>query len=570
MTNDEKDDYWSEDAIARRAALRRKIFHEGEESDGEEEFIEQIEQQQPQVASASLPSESLAPNLEPTQPLSYPSSPKAELHPHSILRHHEPSSQPKSILKPPIRKKSVTFDPSIPPASPDSPDIAPSSVKPHKFGFPLPLASDDDHDWAPKPVPTITEPKPKAKKEDDFAGFKKGFLGPPPKVRTAAEVDQPSSSSPPHPYPTITSEQVLPESSQETLKPKPKKKSLFAQRLAHPEIDASAPATSSSTPATASPRSINLPKMAESKGTLAIKGAVVEKPTTTPVPNPSSSHTAGSVVERNIIQPVASSSSPSKQDPSSGISVTKQTSNDDGDDNNGEDSFAEYSSGSEDEYDLDDALLAREVALEYHRRHAYTSLNRDPGDAPFEEEDDNGGEGSAAGMGAGVMLGLPRISDLQGQDGRPVIVNPTPDDLKRFIRVGRLENGNLVLAPGQEGLSDSEGDDGEEEKEGVDDEAKERRERRLAVKKRREQVRNRLMGLPVEGGGLEPQKNKDNVDESLKAMLPPAIQTEVAERQAAVPTPSAQVDTSAAEAKETPVPKKKVSRFKAARMAGAQ
>lgn len=570
MTNDEKDDYWSEDAIARRAALRRKIFHEGEESDGEEEFIEQIEQQQPQVASASLPSEPLAPNPEPTQPLSYPSSPKAELHPHSILRHHEPSSQPKSILKPPIRKKSVTFDPSIPPASPDSPDVAPSSVKPHKFGFPLPLASDDDHDWAPKPVPTITEPKPKAKKEDDFAGFKKGFLGPPPKVRTAAEVDQPSSSSPPHPYPTITSEQVLPESSQETLKPKPKKKSLFAQRLAHPEIDASAPATSSSTPATASPRSINLPKMAESKGTLAIKGAVVEKPTTTPVPNPSSSHTAGSVVERNIIQPVASSSSPSKQDPSSGISVTKQTSNDDGDDNNGEDSFAEYSSGSEDEYDLDDALLAREVALEYHRRHAYTSLNRDPRDAPFEEEDDNGGEGSAAGMGAGVMLGLPRISDLQGQDGRPVIVNPTPDDLKRFIRVGRLENGNLVLAPGQEGLSDSEGDDGEEEKEGVDDEAKERRERRLAVKKRREQVRNRLMGLPVEGGGLEPQKNKDNVDESLKAMLPPAIQTEVAERQAAVPTPSAQVDTSAAEAKETPVPKKKVSRFKAARMAGAQ
>lgn len=569
MADDEKDDYWSEDAIARRAALRRKIFHEGEESDGEEEFIEQIEQQQPQVASASLPSDPLAPNPEPTQLLSYPSSPKAELHPHSILRHPEPSSQPKSILKPPIRKKSVTFDPSIPPASPDSPDVAPSSVKPHKFGFPLPLASDDDQGWAPKPVPTITEPKPKAKKEDDFAGFKKGFLGPPPKVRTAAEVDQPSSSSPLHPYPTIISEQVPPESSQETLKPKPKKKSLFAQRLAHPEIDASAPATSSSTPATASPRSINLPKMAESKGTLAIKGAVVEKPTTTPVPNPSSSHTAGSVVERNITQPVASSSSTSKQDPSSGISVTKQTSNDDGDDNNGEDSFAEYSSGSEDEYDLDDALLAREVALEYHRRHAYTSLNRDPRDAPFEEDDDNGGEGSAAGMGAGVMLGLPRISDLQGQDGRPVIVNPTPDDLKRFIRVGRLENGNLVLAPGQEGLSDSEGDDGEEEKEGVDDEAKERRERRLEVKKRREQVRNRLMGLPVEGD-LEPQKNRDSVDESLKAMLPPAIQTEVAERQAAVTTPSAQVDTSAAEAKETPVPKKKVSRFKAARMAGAQ
>lgn len=78
------------------------------------------------------------------------------------------------------------------------------------------------------------------------------------------------------------------------------------------------------------------------------------------------------------------------------------------------------------------------------------------------------------------------------------------------------------------------------------------------------------MGLPVEGEDLEPQKNGGSVDESLKAMLPPAIQTEVAERQAVVPTPSAQVDTSAAEDKETPVPKKKVSRFKAARLAGAQ
>lgn len=507
LPKDEKDDYWSEDAVARRAALRKKIFHEGEESD-DEESIEQI-QQQPQVPDSSLPSS--------------PPSPKAELHLHSILRHHAPSSQqPKSILKPPIRKKSVTFDPSIPPASPDSSDIAPSSIKPHKFGFPLPLATDDDQAWAPKPVPTINEPKPKAKKDDGFAGFKKGFLGPPPKVLTA-ENAQPSFSSPPHP--TAISEQGPPsESAQEAFKPK--KKSLFAQRLAHSEIDASAPATSSGTPATASPRGVNLPKMAESKGTSAIKGAVVEKSATmTPATNPSSSHAE--------------------------IPVTVQT-----DDDNGDDSFAEYSSGSEDEYDLDDALLAREVALEYHRRHAYTSLNRDPRDAPY-EEDDNGN-------GAGVMLGLPRISDLQGQDGRPVITNPTPDDLRRFIRVGRLENGNLVLAPGQEGLSDSEGD-GEEGKEGEDDdeEVKEKKERRLEVKKRREQVRNRLLGLPVEEGDLEPERKRDSVDdESLKATIPPAIQTEVAERHA-------QIDTSA-ESEETPVPKKKVSRFKAARLAGAQ
>lgn len=551
LPKDEEDDYWSEDAVARRAALRKKIFHEGEESD-DEEFIEQV-QQQPQVPDRSLPSDPPAPNTQSSQLPSSPSSPKAELHPHSILRHHTPSSQqPKSILKPPIHKKSVTFDPSIPPASPDSSDIAPSSIKPHKFGFPLPLATDDDQDWAPKPVPTITEPKPKAKKDDGFAGFRKGFLGPPPKVLTA-ENDQPSSSSPPHPT-VISGQGPPPESAQEALKPK--KKSLFAQRLAHSEIDASAPATSSGTPATASPRGINLPRMAESKGTLAIKGAVVEKPAATPVINPSSPHTADNIVERHIAQPITSSST-STQDPSSssspGISVTEQKEDD------SVDSFAEYSSGSEDEYDLDDALLAREVALEYHRRHAYASLNRDPRDAPY-EEDDNG---------AGVMLGLPRISDLQGQDGGPVITNPTPDDLRRFIRVGRLENGNLVLAPGQEGLSDSEGD-GEEEKQGEEDgeEVKEKRERRLEVKKRREQVRNRLMGLPVEGD-LEPQSRKDGVDdERLKAMLPPAIQTEVAERQDA-PISSAQVDTSA-EAGDIPVPKKKVSRFKAARLAGAQ
>ena len=90
----------------------------------------------------------------------------------------------------------------------------------------------------------------------------------------------------------------------------------------------------------------------------------------------------------------------------------------------------------------------------------------------------------------------------------------------------------------------------------------------MEVKKRREQVRNRLMGLPVEGD-LEPQSKKDGVDdERLKAMLPPAIQTEVAERQDA-PISSAQVDVSV-EAGDIPVPKKKVSRFKAGRLAGAQ
>ncbi|WVQ73226.1 hypothetical protein IAR50_002792 [Cryptococcus sp. DSM 104548] len=559
--DDAPDEYWTEAAVKRREALRKKLFHEGDSSEEEEESDNGTEPVPPTTEGEAAPK----------------STPKPAP-PHSILRKtssssstassrsQTPSSQPKSILKAPSQKKSVKFDPSIPP-SPSSPDHGPSSfqaqlARGNKFGFPLPLVADGD-DWGEKPVPVLNEPKPKARggatvlpiqavgaqvveKDDGFAGFKKGFLTGPPKVQAATA---PSPQPAPVPEP-----------------PQPKKKSLFAKRLAHSEVDASAPPTSSgATPATASPRGLpNLPRESESKGTSAVKSGVVEKAPAAPT-----APAQGKVVERAVPAPAATSKPKSSMPPI--ISLAPQQDDDYGDEDDGDDDedFSEFSSGSEDEYDLDDALLAREVALEYHKRRAYMSLNRDPRDramsnrpeesgfAPeegeFGEEEEDGRLGNL--QQAGVVLGLPRIGDMRAEDGKPMIINPTGDDLKRFVRVGRLENGNLVLAPGQEGLSDS-GDEGQDGEDGADGEDAEKEERRKEVKSRRDEVRRKLLGMDVEERGPADEKKPELSD---RKGLPPALQTDVKEQSEPV-APVAAVEE----------PKKKVSRFKAARMAGGQ
>ncbi|ODN81663.1 hypothetical protein L202_02062 [Cryptococcus amylolentus CBS 6039] len=561
VLDDSPDEYWTEAAVKRREALRKKLFHEGDSSDEEE-----VDGAEPAP---------LGPENDVT-----PKSPSDHTSRQSILRKtssssstassrsETPSSKPKSILKAPAqKKKSVKFDPSIPP-SPSSPDPGPSSFQSqllhgNKFGFPLPLAANSD-DWGEKPVPVLNEPKPKAKatvlpiqavgaqvveKDDGFAGFKKGFLGGPPKVQSATSPATTPSSQPkstPVPEP-----------------PKPKKTSLFAKRLAHSEVDASAPPTSSgATPATASPRGLpNLPRESESKGTSAVKSGVVEKAPVAPA-----ARSQGKVVERTTMPSKPLQSMPPI------ISLAPEQDADHGDENDDDDDedFSEFSSGSEDEYDLDDALLAREVALEYHKRRAYMSLNRDPRDramssrpegSEFEPEEGDFGEEEEDGrlgnlQQAGVMLGLPRIGDMKAEDGKPIIINPTADDLKRFVRVGRLENGNLVLAPGQEGLSDSEGE-GEDGEEGAEDEdLGEKEERRKGVKSRRDEVRRKLLGIDVEESAPADEKKPEL---SERKGLPPALQTNVKEQSQPV-APVAAVEE----------PKKKISRFKAARMAGGQ
>ena len=473
---DEEKDYWSEDAVARRAALRRKIFHEGDDSEDEDEDEDEDE---------NVEAEATADNPRSISPSSMPqlASPRTSssqitlttppLSPNTKQPANSPPA-PRSILKPtPLRKKSVSFDDSVP-LPPDSP---PNGSISGKIGFPLPGS-----EFSPNPVPVIAEPKPAVKNVVDkqgFAGFRPGFLTKSQTAPPAAVSSNPLDQQP----------QVQTPGSKKTL-------SLFAQRMAaqtqsRDAVSAieKASSTSASTPQEPPP---SLPRMSETKPMSFMKQAVVEhQPASSSASNKSTSR-AG--------DPLGTGANDDEVD---------DVHRDDYDDDDNDD-------GEEDEYDLDDALLAREVALDYHRRQAYGSVKS------FEQiqaEDDMGG----------VMMALPQISS-GGQ-----IINPTPDDLRKYVRVGRLENGNLVLAPGEEGWSDEEDKD---------------------VKERREAVKQQLLGGPPVAP-RDPQRN--TVVENVQ--LPPVVTVDpvVALRPPAVTAVPGDIP-------EQPQPGKKVSRFKAARM----
>ncbi|WWC62537.1 uncharacterized protein I303_105133 [Kwoniella dejecticola CBS 10117] len=585
----EEDDYFSPEAVARRAALRRKLFNEDTSSD--EEADTRPEDRSSKATTAVAPTQkepikavggiirskgsetsgrgSSASQEKsgeardqvgsvsiPTSTSEVPSRSAQERRPSSSSSQPVPS---KSILKhphPPTRKKSVTFDPSIPSPPTSPPLIGPLSTSAlSKFGFPLPLAVTDDSterdEFAPKPVPVIPAPQPKQRTEGEggFAGFKRGFLG----ASSSRQPNSSGSSASPLSSASIPPDPLSGTASTSTSNPAtpPKKKqSLFSQRLKQPEIDASAPnahITSASSSGRIAPP--NLPKVSESKGTNTVKSGVVEKaPPPAAVqsvvkerPTLSSNPADGlKIIERDTtksIPPASSGDSKSRQrqDTADNQDNGNKDEEEDEAEEEEEDEFSDYSTGEEDEYDLDEALLAREVALEYHRRQAYKPLNRDPDDPAM---DDEGGLG-------GVMLGLPSISNTDtggaGDEGfqntgMPMIVNPTPDDLRRFVRVGRLENGNLVLAPGEESLDtdEDENEDGDqsEGKEGVvTEESKRRRERKL----NRENVKRQLMGLEIPDSELpsgqreqiaKKEKRRVKVDEEWKGSLPPSLATD--------------------------------------------
>ncbi|WVQ96661.1 hypothetical protein IAU59_003767 [Kwoniella sp. CBS 9459] len=621
---EEKDDYNTPEAIARRAALRRKLFGEGEGSDSEDEgegasaastahtdkqdaTIHAIggiirassKAQKPSSPPPPTMSASPAGTASPTEP-SF-SSPSQS----ALANRRSSSSMPppnKSILKPPTRKKSVSFDPSIP-SPPESPDKGSSAQG--KFGFDLPWAKsanawEEEEDFGqPKPVPVISTPQPTKKnvEEKGFAGFKKGFLSGPPKVRTNQDDKPPTpalpttmNAKPSSPAPDAvksTVKEVAPPStvakpskvsaasltaatiaSKDPLStapksaPTPRKPSLFAQRLSKPEIDASAPHINTTTPT----RTPALPKASETKSTNTVKSSVVEKPPSAPRVD------VRPIVERPpAVRQVITSANKSSElgdratlsghrsgDRGKSVGTSEDNEGDyiGAEDDDDDDELEDYSSGEEDEYDLDEALLAREVALEYHRRQAYQPLNRDPDDVPMGVEGD---QGEAEG---GVMLGLPRISDLDPQGQGPLIVNPTPDDLRRFVRVGRLENGNLVLAPGEEGFpADSESDDedqpGQAQSQGeglvpshgptevsrTDSKSRglssEKEEERARRKRNRDAIKRQLMGLEVPDelattAGRRAKTAAERAEAEWKSSLPPSL----APASSSTPTPT--------------------------------
>ncbi|WVW84659.1 hypothetical protein I302_106693 [Kwoniella bestiolae CBS 10118] len=532
---EKEDDYFSDEAVARRAALRRRLFNEDTSSDEDDiPTKEPIKAKGGIIRSSSSQPDAPSKPSSSVTPLTPPSPPVRERRPSSSL-----PAPAKSILKPhnpPTRKKSVTFDPSLP-SPPASPAPAESlSQMSKRFGFPLPLGvsdedTKDEGEFSVKPVPVIPAPTPRQRGDGGFAGFKRGFL------------DRPSSSS--TTITPVTTDQTLQERKsqlmanavQDTVRergqppstvatitpgksdqkkafndpPPTKKQSLFSQRLGQPTIDASAPNIQ-----TTSCRMPNLPKVSESQGTNTIKSGVVEKPPIVqqgvkerldnlkiherPGPN-------GVIMPRKslIDTTVGRTNYTTNGENHNNTHMQRKDSQGDNDEEEEEDEeFSEYSTGSEDEYDLDQALLAREVALEYHRRQSYKPLNRDPDD-PSDDQPEQGEEGEG-----GVMLGLPRISEY----GEPMIINPKPEDLRRFIRVGKLENGNLVLAPGEESLETDDEDQGEEDEEGKGEGAqnKERKERR----ENRENVMKKLMGLEVSTAQLIEQERKDREEKTVE------------------------------------------------------
>ncbi|WWC70736.1 uncharacterized protein I206_104687 [Kwoniella pini CBS 10737] len=539
LSAEEEDDYFSVEAVARRAALRRKLFNEDTSSD--EEFENETSTSKMKLEPIkvkggiirSKPSQSASASTNPTvQPEGLLSS--DQIISSSKQERRSPSSSQnrpaKSILKPPhspTRKKSVTFDPSLP-SPPASPAIGQNSISSlNKFGFPLPLAESDDltNEFTPNPVPVIIPTPQNKSKDEGFAGFKRGFLtSSSTRQSTSTELTVQNSSSDKNP---INASALT-----------PKKKSLFSQRLKQPEIDASAP--NAHNISSSSKNTIpNLPKVSESKGTNTIKSGVIEKSPQTAVQSvvkERSGTTSIPIDGLKIIERITKSAQQKSSDTLASTSNALDSHEDfengdnddyDDDDDNDED-YSDYSTGEEDEYDLDEALLAREIALEYHKKQAYKSLNQNLQEE--EEEQINMGN---------ILLGLPSVStDEQEQEGFkntgiPMIINPKPNDLKRFIRIGKLENGNLVLAPGEENLDSDDDDDDDDDSNNNDKEER---------KKNRNKIKKQLMGLEISSNFDSPSKyEKNKLNEKLKRKekqdeewlnsLPPSLSTNQSESQ---------------------------------------
>lgn len=550
---EEEEDFWSDAAAARRAALRRKVFDNpsdlSSEDDNDDDHRAPLPPTPPEPSSSPRQTILPGPSINAIPPT--PSSPIAPSPPAPVRRPSSSALPGKSILKPSApRKKSVSFDSSVP-EPPDSP--GPSATRIGGSMFPTPVINIEDG-IEEKKVPVLSAPKPSPKRStfgDPFAGFKPGFLS-----GTGVNTKGKDKLTPP--TPVVVSEE--PESTDMSVQASQsigegstgKKPSLFAQRQR--AID-EGPGDSNPTPqpAVSGP---SFPALSTSKGTSSVKNAVLEKPSPPPPPKATQAHTAGvsqTVTERPILTPTAG---PSRAQ-ANGHTAEKGTTEDDhdgqdedeDDEEDGSDDDFYRDDEDEEEYDLDDAMLAREVALAYHQNRAYTELGR-PRPLSHQDDDDDDDE-QGEGGGGGVMLALPEISVLGeggAQAGAPRIINPTPDSLRRFVRVGKLDNGKFVLAPGEAGWSDEDDDQGD----GRGEDGK---------KENREEIRRALLGQ----GGVKEKKavSQPAIEEDIG--MPPVVGS--ANTSASAPTSVVGgVREKASAGPQVVDAPRKVSRFKADRM----
>lgn len=548
--DDDDDDYWSEAAKARREALRKRIFHEGSDDDTDVDDsmdVDDEEPAEPVVATAVTPVDAPVPTASPAPmtPVGPPErkayTPTASFSSTLVPSVNQPiranSLPPKGILKAPTRKKSVSFDPStrLPPESP--PARSPTA----KFGFPVGKIMTESP-TSTKPVPILAPPTPgrKTAPAQSFAGFNRGFLsGPSSKPPPITSPLTPVTPATPHPASQPAQAnfaQVEPEDDVDMDEKPAKKQSLFAQRRSES-------------------RKPDLPRLADAKPMAAMKTDIVEK-------TPDDSTPRRSLADR--IQTPAVSKPPMSFPPTVGGVPPKVgaapaaesqppivvVDHDDDSDDYGD--LGDFSDDEEDEYALDEALLAREVALEYHRRQGWQR--------PI-DEDEIDPEADAG----GVFMGVPRVSTVTGGDDEaPLrIVNPTADDLSQFLRVGKAEDGELVFErPIVDSGSESE----------AEDETDEQKANRRARRARRKDVMERLLRGDYEDKDmLDPATLAKDKQETWQKSLPPTVAAAPASPAPPAPkrveTGPVVERTSEAIAPTAPEPPRKVSRFKAARQA---
>lgn len=557
---EEEADYWSAEAEARRAALRRKILDGASDSNDTDEELDAVDPI-PASSPARPPTPPHAPSshqslntrdFAPVEQAPSPSSPddvSSLAPPPPTLRRRSSASAPppgRSILKGASRKKSVSFDPALP-SMPASPGLRATTPRgPSRFGFALPgvevatnggmdavrLGAEADQAEGGKPVPILPEPKPPARAaQGGFAGFRPGFLTAKPASRTTVAQLAGSPADPPAAAPGTPSI--------------PKKLSRFGQqRATEPEAGPS--------------------KASGLKDSSSVKAVVIEK-----------------VFERPAAAPVAVR--PAKANPQAASAVSKglgsEGDNEDDDEEYEVDEEEEEDEEDEEDYDLDERLLAREIALEQHRRQNYRSQHlRDADEEALLREmtaEHDSGQGDDSDLdgegGGGVVLGLPSISTLDAS-GQPTIVNPTPDSIRQFVRVGRLDNGNLVLAPGEEGWSDTDEENAEGEE--ASGEGAQRRRNRREMKRRLmagdfrdvvidptvdERTGQADVGLPP---AVLPVQTASSPDTSPGVRKADPVAPAVTERQ---PTRTSQKDTAVVASQSDTRKPQKVSRFKAQR-----